>query len=321
MTHRGPPAPAAGGTAPATPATQGGAAAPAAKPVITATSPAPAPPAKPALAAAPPAAPLPAAAKPAWASAAGHDASGAWTELRVGDALQRLRWMPPATFLVGSLPDEPNYIGPESRATATVSQGFWIADSECTQGLWRAVMGGNPAEHTGDDRLPVEHVSFYDAIAFTKALSRLLPPLRARLPSRDEWEYACRAGTSTWWWCGNDAAALPLVANLKFAPGLGGRTQPVASLRANPWGLYDVHGNVAEWALGRNYERPARTLDAETDPDDRNQHVGLLKGGSYASEPPLGRSGALPYVGTDGRNPDIGFRFIVVGDPPPPAAR
>lgn len=257
--------------------------------------------------------PAPAVQKPAWTAASGRDAFGPWADLRVGDVVQRLRWMPAASFRVGSTPDEPNYFGPERLAQATITRGFWIADSECTQALWRAVMGNNPSAHTGDDQLPVEQVTLYAAIDFTKALGKRFPSLRARLPSRDEWEYACRAGTTTWWWCGNDPNALRSVANIKETGGDDRfwKSSPVRSLRPNPWGLYDVHGNVAEWCLGNNTDRPARPIDAEIDQEDHINHRGLIRGGSFTSEDHLARSGALPYVGPEAVNIDIGFRFII----------
>ncbi len=78
-----------------------------------------------------------------------------------------------------------------------LTQGFWLADTACTQGLWRAVMGNNPSHFTGDDNLPVESVSWDDSMEFIARINGMIPGLDLRLPTEAQWEYACRAGTTT----------------------------------------------------------------------------------------------------------------------------
>ena len=103
--------------------------------------------------------------------------------------------------------------------------------------------------------------------------------------------------------------------------GGGSSIAPVRSLRPNPWGLYDVHGNVVEWCLGINKDRSAQTVDAEQDDDEHAGNAGLIRGGSFTMDASLARSGALPYVGRDSENSDIGFRFIIEGDTLPTPAQ
>ncbi len=75
-----------------------------------------------------------------------------------------------------------------------LTQGFWLADTACTQGLWQAVMGENPSDFKGDDSLPVDSVSWDDCMEFIEKINRLIPGLDLRLPTEAQWEYACRAG-------------------------------------------------------------------------------------------------------------------------------
>lgn len=178
------------------------------------------------------------------------------------DARPAMVVIPAGTFLMGS-PDDDGYDDERPQRRVTIP-AFWMAATPVTQAQYRAVTGRSPSKFTGKDDHPVEMVSWDDAVDYCNALSALegLPPAYARpwwrgrqrtqlpgavgyrLPSEAEWEYACRAGTTTTWWTGDDEAALQQAA--WFGEG-GDGTRPVARKRANRWGLYDVHGNVWEW--------------------------------------------------------------------------
>ncbi|MGB0848787.1 MAG: TIR domain-containing protein, partial [Thiolinea sp.] len=133
-----------------------------------------------------------------WASHSGNDQYGQYADLTLQNVTQRFRWIMPGTFMMGSLESEEGRVaGWETQREVTLSKGFWLADTACTQEFWQAVTGNNPAHFKGDLACPVECVSWDDVQQFIKALNQRQPALNARLPSEAEWEYACRAGTET----------------------------------------------------------------------------------------------------------------------------
>ncbi|NQT12224.1 MAG: formylglycine-generating enzyme family protein, partial [Planctomycetes bacterium] len=159
---------------------------------------------------------------PVWAADWGRDRYGAWatieiekTEREAASAgqdeaarvvVQRLRWMPPGTFLMGSPESEAGRWadeGPQHEVTFT--HGFWIFDTPVTQELWRAVTGKNPSHFKGDHR-PVETVSWDDVQRFLDRLNERMGGAVFVLPSEAQWEYACRAGTTTAYAFGDDPA-------------------------------------------------------------------------------------------------------------------
>ncbi|HRI09906.1 MAG TPA: formylglycine-generating enzyme family protein, partial [Nannocystaceae bacterium] len=134
---------------------------------------------------------------PAWACSWGQDRRGVFAGFVVDGVEQRMRWIPPGRFTMGSPPDEPGRWEEEGPAhEVEITRGFWLGDTPVPQGLWEAVMGSNPSRFK-DPRRPVEMVSWEECQAFCAALERLVPGLGVRLPSEAEWEYACRAGTKT----------------------------------------------------------------------------------------------------------------------------
>ena len=138
---------------------------------------------------------------PLWASDSGKDVTGAWAEFTVlgnngMSATQRMRWIPPGSFLMGSPETEAGRDNDEKQHEVTIEEGFWLADTACTQALWEAVMKSNPSFFKGSN-LPVENVSWNDAQAFMAELNRRIPGLGLSLPTEAQWEYACRAGTTT----------------------------------------------------------------------------------------------------------------------------
>ena len=192
---------------------------------------------------------------PDYAAAWGEDKQGLWFDLRIASVTQRFRWIPAGTFTMGSPEDEEEREswGNETQHPVTLSQGFWLADTACTQALWQLIMGENPADFNDDPENPVETVSWLDVQAFLEKLNQLIPGLQAQLPSEAQWEYACRAGTETPFSFGENIT--PEQVNCDGSePYAGGekgeyrrKTVPVKALPANPWGLYQMHGNVWEW--------------------------------------------------------------------------
>ena len=134
---------------------------------------------------------------PTWASGWGQDEFGVFTDFTFADVTQRLRWCRPGLFLLGSPPDEEGRFDDEGPQVEVIfSEGFWLFETAVSQALYSAVMGDNPSHFEGDDR-PVEQVSWKDAVTFIDRLNSSLPGLDLRLPSEAEWEYACRAGSTT----------------------------------------------------------------------------------------------------------------------------
>ena len=204
---------------------------------------------------------------PSWADDWGTDDYGHWVTFSVENkqghkVIQRMRWIEPGTFLMGSPKDERDRrdtVGPQH--PVMISQGFWLFDTACTQALWEAVMGQNPNQFKGANR-PVENVSWNDCQAFLLQLNERLPGLDLDLPSEAQWEYACRAGTTTPFSFGPNITPeqVNYNGNHPYAGGkMGlyrGETVSVAGLPPNPWGLYEMHGNVWEWCQDhwhRNY--------------------------------------------------------------------
>ena len=140
---------------------------------------------------------------PEWAVEAGRDRYGLWAAFAVEDVRCRLRWIPPGQYIRGSPEgEEGRYRDEGPQHSVTLTRGFWLGETPVTQALWEAVNGGNPSGFT-DPRRPVEQVSWDDCQSFCAQLLRRSPQLRTlhpRLPTEAEWEYACRAGTTSARW-------------------------------------------------------------------------------------------------------------------------
>ncbi|MCA9051385.1 MAG: formylglycine-generating enzyme family protein, partial [Planctomycetaceae bacterium] len=201
-------------------------------------------------------------ARPDFVSDFGTDQYGAWCEVRI-PALSgrtesefvphRFRWIPAGTFLMGSPDDEPERSSDEGpQHKVTLSRGFWMAETACPQGVWKAVTGKTPSHFEGEDR-PVEKVSWNDVQEFLQRVNAAVPGLGLRLPTEAQWEFACRAGTTTPFHTGFTITAeqADFDGNYPYARGAKGlyRSEPVAvrTFPPNAWGLYEMHGNVWEW--------------------------------------------------------------------------
>jgi formylglycine-generating enzyme required for sulfatase activity len=155
----------------------------------------------------------------------------------------KFSFIPPGQFLMGDNGVPFAAEVPEHKVKLT--KGFYLGSHQVTQAQWMAVMETDPSLYKGDER-PVENVSWDDCQEFCQQLTkRLLRKGVCRLPTEAEWEYACRAGTTTRVYTGDDETVLKTAA--WFAGNSGGEHHPVGELAANAWGLYDMHGNVNEW--------------------------------------------------------------------------
>src|SRR5262249_27255292 len=148
-----------------------------------------------------------------WASEIGRDRYGLFSAFIVPgtSVAQRLRWIPPGRFIMGSPENEVGRYNDEGpRHEVMIGAGFWLFDTPCTQGLWEAVMGRNPSRFAGPKR-PVEQVSFEDVSHFLERLNAMVPGLELSLPSEARWEYACRAGTAAATWTGDLGKSMALL--------------------------------------------------------------------------------------------------------------
>ena len=265
-----------------------------------------------------------------------------WTDRASGIAFV---WIPPGRFWMGQTEAEKRWliqaVGKENyqqyyadelpRHEVQLATGFWLGKYAVTQAQWQAVMGRNPSHFHGADR-PVECVSWNNTQAFLQKLNALTPPpsppqqggvqptpspsgrvgvgLAFRLPSEAEWEYACRAGSATIWYFGDDPTQLPTYAwNGKNSDG---ETHPVGQLPPNAWGLYDMYGNVWEWCAdtyhGNYTGAPANGSAWGILGDEK---VKLLRGGSWNNNAINERSSNRNRNEPDNQNNNIGLRVVV----------
>jgi formylglycine-generating enzyme required for sulfatase activity len=277
---------------------------------------------------------------PAWAEAWGRDEYGAWVTFRAGEVVQRMRWIPPGTFWMGSPEDEPGRYAHEGpRHEEVIPRGFWMFDTPCTQALWQEVMGKNPSRFRSPDR-PVERVSWDDCQEFIRRWNVRFEGLSLTLPTEAQWEYACRAGTETATYAGpmeikgqNNAPILHEIAWYGGNSGLDfdladgwtasdwpekqfefaqAGTHPVGRKRANPWGLYDMLGNVWEWCADLWTDDYTTTSRAAL---EGSSAVRVLRGGSWLVYARYVRAACRIRFEPGYRLDSLGFRFCEFGEP------
>lgn len=236
-----------------------------------------------------------------WAVSYGEDSFGLWQAFEINGVRQVMRWIGPGQFQMGSPENEDGRHKDEKRHTVTLTRGYWLADTACTQSLWQSVTGDNPSHNKASPDHPVERVSWDDCQSFVIQCNRLLGgSLDLRLPTEAEWEYACRAGTETAYWWGDKF-------NDKYANTGNDGTVPVLQYSPNPFGLFQVHGNVLEWCEDWFAAYPDIPIDDPTGPEDGQHRV--LRGGCWFSDERDMRS-AFRNHGTAGiRFGSIGLRL------------
>ena len=220
----------------------------------------------------------------------------------------KFRLIPAGKFVMGSPQMEPGRTNAELQHEVTISKPFYMGVYELTQAQWLAVTGKNPSRIQGDLARPVEKVSPSDVQEFLATLnqSSLASAYVFRLPTEAEWEYACRAGTTTAYSFGDDPGLLKDYA--WYVDNAGGTTHPVGQLKPNPWGLYDMHGNVweycSDWTGGENYYLKSAPVDPKG-PETGTSHVN--RGGSQLM--PVARVRSATRGGDEIRHGTYGFRL------------
>ncbi len=229
-------------------------------------------------------------------------------------------FIPPGEFVLGSPLTEPERRPDETPHVVVISTGYYIQTTEVTQGQWKQLTGENPSYFSQcGENCPVETVSWEDVQKFIDLLNRREGHNKYRLPTEAEWEYACRAGTTTPFSYGqclstdqanyNDLNDQTQYKGCPCTNVKRGKTIPVASLASNPWGIYDMHGNVWEWCQDWMGEYPAG--------------VSIDPAGSFSGEKRIYRGGGqndragycrsalrgqfMPYR----RSGSLGFRLVM----------
>ncbi|MBN2308308.1 MAG: SUMF1/EgtB/PvdO family nonheme iron enzyme [Candidatus Hydrogenedentes bacterium] len=234
-----------------------------------------------------------------------------------GGVNMELVWIPPGTFMMGSPADEEGSSdseGPPHRVMLT--KGFWMGKYEVTQAQWEAVMDGrNPSYFQGGKNLPVERVSWNDCQEFIEKLNGRTGA-GFRLPTEAEWEYACRAGTTTPFHFGETISTSQANYDGNYVYGNGRKgefrrkTTPVGSFPANPWGLHDMHGNVGEWCLDwfrEDYYADSPNRNPEGPPWGEGR---VMRGGAWELAPPECTSADRGAEEPTGSRDALGFRVV-----------
>ena len=233
----------------------------------------------------------------------------------------KFRWCPAGQFMMGSPKSEPNRVHHEGPVTVKLTRGFWMAEYEVTQEQWESLMvttiADQQAKAKQDElygqgaRYPMYYVNHDEATEFCRELTaserdagRLPNGWEFRLPTEAQWEYACRAGTTTAFAFGNSLSSK----QANFSESNLGRACEVGSYKANAWGLHDMHGNVSEWC---------RDWYVETLPGGRNPEVSsagegrVLRGGSWLFNYSGDSRSAIRYMNTPVyRNNFYGLRVV-----------
>ncbi|MBR5710707.1 MAG: SUMF1/EgtB/PvdO family nonheme iron enzyme [Thermoguttaceae bacterium] len=253
------------------------------------------------------------------------------------------RWCPPGTFMMGSPEDEKERDDDERQHQVTLTKGFWMLETEVTVGMFKAFVNDTGYKSKGrtpfgwvcgktdineryswlnpgfvqDDNHPVVCVSWDDSIAFCEWLSEKTGQT-FQLPTEAQWEYACRAGSTTAFSWGNALNGDRANCNGFRAYGTTKygfykeKTTPVASYQSNTWGLYDMHGNVHEWCQDLKADYPDRHV---TDPLGNSDDTWRInRGGCWVNPASHCRSAKRSYDNPEKRDFAIGFRCIKCQD-------
>ncbi|MCP5067047.1 MAG: formylglycine-generating enzyme family protein [bacterium] len=271
--------------------------------------------------------------RPDWARAMGRDRFGLWAEFAVEEVVQRMRYIPPGRFLMGSPEAEAGRRDDEGPAhEVQLTSGFWLGETLCTQALWEVVTKDNPSEFRSPNR-PVERVSCADIEGvFLKKLADR--GFEGRLPTEAEWEYACRGFVDAATYRGDleisDGVAAPQLESIAWygancgtdfdldngqqlewldAPydKIIGGTHPVAGKDPNPLGLFDMLGNVWEWCSdGKRDYAPGWVIDPEGPLEGASR---VVRGGSWNNTARSVRAAIRYSYGPGSRVGNLGFRL------------
>ena len=256
-----------------------------------------------------------------------RDASQSWTDRTAPAKTRRfyravplappdMVFIPPGSFRMGSPTNEVGRSDDEGPQTVvTLTQGFYMGQYKVTQKDYEWVTGLSPSAFPGDDNRPVETVSWEDATNYCALVTqrdraaKLIPPGSAyRLPTEAEWEYACRAWTSTRYSFGDDPDYSRLADYAWFKANSANITHAVGQKLPNPWGLFDMHGGLWEWVQDWYGPYPGGRLTNPTGPATGSYRA--FRGGSWGCDPWECRSAARDF-NPEGETGYVGFRVVL----------
>ena len=238
-------------------------------------------------------------------------------DLDLGGVPLKLVSIPAGKFLMGSPKGDPGAAFNESdrlkqndyyQHPVILTRAFLLGATEVTQAQYRAVTGRNPSVFKGDN-LPVDNVSWDDAVKFCELLSAKTGKT-VRLPTEAEWEYACRAGTATRYYFGDDPDYTLLADHAWYEANSARQTHPVGQKKPNDWGLHDMGGNVWEWCADTfkgPYEDKSVTDPAGPPPGE----IRVLRGGCWETGPLSARSANRGGILATRATSRFGFRIVV----------
>ena len=234
-----------------------------------------------------------------------------------GGATMEMVWCPPGSFMMGSPTSENPRDNDETQHKVMLTKGFWMGKYEVTQRQWESVMGDNPSRFKGADR-PVEQVSWNDCQEFIRKINAS-GEVMVSLPTEAQWEYACRAGTTTPFSFGSSLNGDKANCDGNYPYGTTAKgqyreaTAPVGSYSPNAWGLYDMHGNVWEWCADWYGDYPTGSVTDPTGPASGS--IRVLRGGGWFSHAHRCRSALRNRYVPGFRYGDLGFRLVCSAGP------
>ena len=279
----------------------------------------------------------------------GNPKAGDRMVLKIKDVEYAFHWCPPGTFTMGSPTSEVGRVDRETQHQVTLTRGFWMLETEVTQVMWESVMGNNPSYFVREElpveegvtqamrasvmgnnpsyfvgaKLPVEQVSWDDCQEYIAKLNAHLAGtpeylagtpgagFKFSLPTEAQWEYACRAGTTTAYHFGDMLTQQQANFDGNQTKEVGGnQTKEVGSYPANAWGLKDMHGNVAEWCLNLVSDHPSGAVTDASGVDVGSFRA--LRGGSWNEEAERCRSAFRGGAPPSARFGYIGVRLSLV---------
>lgn len=242
--------------------------------------------------------------------------------------------LPNGSFLMGSPKSEKGRQWNEKRHRVVISKSFYMGETEVTQGQWEKLVGFNPSSFSDlGKNYPVDTISWNEAMEFIRVLNGWEGTRKYRLPTEAEWEYACRAGSTsafakgriTTFSCNEPEPAILNMAWYCYNSGLAGpagdfKPHPVKTREPNNWGIYDMHGNVHEWVLDsckwRSIWKAKVGVVTDTyknnivDPLSKSGEHRIIRGGGWYQTSKYQRSAYRSYYKPGVKRNSLGFRIV-----------